>query len=420
MRLTVVTFGSDGDTRPFAVLTQALMHAGHDVHLFAEQASLGLAQALGVPHTALAGDVLATLPPGGPDTALTSRDALQTLRRLLRLIADNTPSWTQTIAEHARTSDAVLFSGLSMFAGLGAALELGKPHLGLWLQPITPTRQRCSPMMPPMKLPGWLNHLSYRALHATLWRYYGKPANAARRQLFGGPERARMRLDCPILYGISPQLMARPTDWPVTHQLCGHWSTPLDHWQAPAALQDFLAAGPAPIYIGLGSASCFLRRKGLDAITVAVAGRRALFYPGWSDIRAADLPQNFHVVGPTPHSWLLPRCSLAIHHGGAGTTHAAARAGIPSIVMPFGGDQFFWADCLTTAGVAPKYVPAPKATADSLRAAIEFTQTDAVRARASALGAALAREDGVGEAVRRITTLLGASAAAQTLAPVNT
>jgi sterol 3beta-glucosyltransferase len=408
MRLTVVTFGSDGDTRPFAVLARGLMQAGHEVHLFGERASLPIVGALGVPHSALAGDVVATLPPGGPDVPMSRGDALQSVQRLNQLIRNNTPAWMRTIAEHARTADAVLFSGLSMFAGLGAALELNKPHIGLWLQPISPTRELSSPMMPPMKLPGWLNRLSYRALHTTLWHYYGKAANAARREVFGGAARSRMYLDCPILYGISPQLLARPSDWPAQHQLCGYWSAAPEDWQAPAQLQDFLAAGPAPIYVGLGSASVFLRRKRLDAIIAAVAGRRALFYPAWSQIDATCLPENFHVIGPTPHSWLLPRCSLAIHHGGAGTTHAAARAGIPSMVLPLGGDQFFWSSRLSAAGVAPKFLAPPQVTGAALSTAMEFTQTDVVRERAQALGAAMAREDGVGEGVRRITALLGA------------
>jgi len=132
-----------------------------------------------------------------------------------------------------------------------------------------------------------------------------------------------------------------------------------------------------------------------------------VFYPGWSSIDASMLPKNFLVIRETDHSWLLPRCCVAIHHGGAGTTHTSARAGIPSIVMPFGADQFFWASRLTAAGVAPKFLSRSAATAEALRAAMDFTQTNEVQLRAKTLGAAMAREDGIADAVQRIEALLG-------------
>src|SRR5271165_450159 len=105
-----------------------------------------------------------------------------------------------------------------------------------------------------------------------------------------------------------------------------------------------------PIYGGFGRLAGFEGRALLGEIIAAVAGRRALFYPGWSGVSAADLPANFLIIGDTPHAWLFPRTSLVIHHGGAGTTHSAARAGAASVVVPFAGDQFFWADRLRQAG----------------------------------------------------------------------
>jgi UDP:flavonoid glycosyltransferase YjiC (YdhE family) len=121
---------------------------------------------------------------------------------------------------------------------------------------------------------------------------------------------------------------------------------------AAADLAAFLAEGDPPLYVGFGAASFVLRHKGIAEIIAAVDGRRALFYPGWSNIRSDSFPANFFVVGDTPHSWLFPLTSMVIHHCGAGTTHTAARAGVPSIGIPLGGDQPFWAGRLTRAGVA--------------------------------------------------------------------
>ncbi|WP_369679462.1 glycosyltransferase, partial [Burkholderia ubonensis] len=101
-----------------------------------------------------------------------------------------------------------------------------------------------------------------------------------------------------------------------------------------------------PVYVGFGSMAGFDRASLTDALVTALDGRRALFYPGWSGIDTSALPKHVFVVGDTPHRWLFPRTSMVIHHGGSGTTHSAARAGVPSVVVPFAGDQFFWANRL--------------------------------------------------------------------------
>jgi UDP:flavonoid glycosyltransferase YjiC (YdhE family) len=172
-------------------------------------------------------------------------------------------------------------------------------------------------------------------------------------------------------------------------------------------LIEFLAGGDPPIYVGFGAASSFVRQKRLSEIFSAIGGRRALFYAGWSKITSSMLPKNVFVVGDTPHAWLFPLTSMVIHHGGAGTTHTASRAGVPSIVLPFGGDQLFWAGRLASAGVAPKYVRAGKCNSELLSNMIEWAERDAVRERAKMLGTAMADEDGVGTAVAEIEALLG-------------
>ncbi|HEX2493951.1 MAG TPA: nucleotide disphospho-sugar-binding domain-containing protein, partial [Steroidobacter sp.] len=141
---------------------------------------------------------------------------------------------------------------------------------------------------------------------------------------------------------------------------------PASHWKPPAELETFLADGAPPIYVGFGSMVGFDSDRLLDILIDGIDGRRALFFPGWSDIDAARLLRNFHVIGNTPHQWLFPRTAMVMHHGGAGTTHAAAAAGVPSIVLPFAGDQAFWAGRVRAAGVAPNAVPGSMITAAQL------------------------------------------------------
>ncbi len=272
--------------------------------------------------------------------------------------------------------------------------------------PITPTREFPSLFLPPGMIPGWLNRSSHRFVNEALWRAFRKATNTTRAGVCQLPPRGSVWKNHPILYGVSRSLIHKPADWPTDSYICGQWISPEPQWSAPPALSEFLAAGEPPLYVGFGSMVGFDSHGLLKEVIGAVAGRRALFYPGWNGVEAAALPANFFVVGDTPHSWLFPRTSLVIHHGGSGTTHSAARAGVPSVVVPFAADQFFWADRLRRLGVASEPVKAGKARASALARSIAFAESSSARSSASALGARMATEDGLGEGVAAIETLM--------------
>jgi UDP:flavonoid glycosyltransferase YjiC (YdhE family) len=405
MRFTVVTSGGEGDTRPLAALCRGLMDAGHEVRFFAEQSTAGFARTLGVPTQILAGDMQTAMSMGDPMQDIRLADVMAAGRNIQAIMMDNAVARLRAVAEHAQTSDAVLFSSLALFVGPAVAQELKKTAIGLWLQPITPTREFAAPMMPPRKFPGWINLLTYRLLHSYLRRSFGKGSDSAREQAFGTAPRQALQFDFPLLYGISPSLLRQPQDWPPSHQLCGHWSATTPNWQPPTDLLDFLAAGPPPIYVGFGSGSSFIRKKRLTPLINAIGSRRALFFPGWSKIDATVLPKHFFVVQETPHDWLFPQTSMVIHHGGAGTTHTASRAGVPSIVLPLGADQHFWASAVANVGVAHKYIKGCQTNSHAIATMIAYAERHDVRERAKALGAAMAKENGVTTAVHAIVDL---------------
>jgi sterol 3beta-glucosyltransferase len=117
-------------------------------------------------------------------------------------------------------------------------------------------------------------------------------------------------------------------------------------------LKAFLAKEPKPIYIGFGSVIV----KDPDALTktiieaVRASGQRAILAKGWGGTNVEQYPDFIFPLDAVPHDWLFPQLTAAVHHGGAGTTAAAMRAGIPTMVVPFFGDQFFWADVVSFSG----------------------------------------------------------------------
>ncbi|WP_321951284.1 glycosyltransferase [Burkholderia cenocepacia] len=404
MKLVIATYGTEGDTRPLAALGRALLDAGHDVRLLADAATLGSAAALGVPSAPLSGDIRrAIAPEGALADAVRGRGGFNDTSKALAAIANaNTAAWMQEVADASAGCDALLVSGLASFVGLSVAEYRRIPAIGTGMIPITPTAEFASPFLPPGKLPRWLNRTSHRLVNALLWQAFRKSTNAARASVCGLPPRKHVWTDHPMLYGVSPALLSSPADWPANVHACGQWRVDARAWTPPPELSAFLDAGEPPVYIGFGSMAGFDRAALAAALTQALAGRRALFYPGWSGIDASLLPAHVRVIGDTPHDWLFPRVAMAMHHGGSGTTHSAARAGIPSVVVPFAGDQFFWANRLQRLGVADAPVAGRRVEAAALARAIAFAERGETKTRAAALGTRIAQEEGLQRAVSAI------------------
>jgi sterol 3beta-glucosyltransferase len=405
MKLAAVTFGTEGDTRPIAALCRALKDAGHDATLLAAEDTLRSAEELNVPHVKLAGDIRgALLAIAAIVSGKTSLNAHA--KALARIANDNAAAWMQETLGVAAGCDALICAGLAGFAGLSVAEKLGIPAIGAGMFPLTPTAEFPSPFLPPRRTPRWLNRFSHHLVVQMLWRAFRKATNQARGAVLGLPPRRKPWASHPMLYGISPSLLPRPADWPSNAYICGQWVRPVQNWDPPRSLRDFLAAGDAPIYIGFGSMVGFDRNALLDSILAAVAGRRALFYPGWSGTQGLQLPNNCLVIDDTPHDWLFPKTSLIIHHGGSGTTHSAARSGIPSIVLPFAGDQAFWAERLRMLGAAPDFTNVRHISATPLARAIGIAGSPQMRRRAASVGETMRTEDGLASAVKTIEALL--------------
>jgi vancomycin aglycone glucosyltransferase len=135
---------------------------------------------------------------------------------------------------------------------------------------------------------------------------------------------------------------------------------------------------------------------------VRAAGARALVSRGWAELGGASLPPEVLAIGPVSHSALLPRVRAMVHHGGAGTTHAAARAGTPQVVVPHLLDQYYWADRVHTLGLAPKPFKRSGLTATRLAESLRWCLRPESQQRARELAAQI-RTDGVEQAVALFT-----------------
>lgn len=173
-------------------------------------------------------------------------------------------------------------------------------------------------------------------------------------------------------------------------------------------LAAFLEAGPPPVYIGFGSmvSSRPQETAELALQALARAGQRGVLASGWGGLHREALPEEVFLLDAAPHSWLFPRMAAVVHHGGAGTTAAGLRAGVPSILTPFFGDQPFWGRQVHKLGVGPQPIPQRQLSAANLAAAIQQAVTDTeMQQRAADLGRRIRAEDGVARAVEVLQRL---------------
>jgi UDP:flavonoid glycosyltransferase YjiC (YdhE family) len=264
------------------------------------------------------------------------------------------------------------------------------------------------------------NFLSYGVMDLLVWGGIADLVNAFREETLKLPPIALADgpalLDdneVPYTYLWPPSLVPKPADWGPHIELANFtFYDRAGTFEPPRPLLDFLAAGEAPIYVGFGSVvvedPAALRRVIFTALDKA--GARGIVSDGWAHLAGEDPPPNVFLIGDAPHDWLFARCRAVCHHGGAGTTAAGLRAGLPTVVVPFFGDQFFWGRVVADAGAGPEPIPIDRLDSDALAAAFESCRRGPMRERAAALGVAVRETDGVELAVQSVYRHLPARA----------
>jgi sterol 3beta-glucosyltransferase len=419
VEISIIAPGSRGDVQPYLALAKGLRAAGHGARLVTTRDHAGLVREHGLDPWVADIDVQAEL--GRPEAraAVEGGGLLRSFRRFSEIAARGAGLVAEQALAASSGADAVLSGFGGLFIAASVAEKLGLPLVQAYNVPITPTAAFPGVLTPWLSLPprSVTHRLGHRISRQALWLTARASSNGARRRVLGlpsapriGPFESGILRAAPVVYGLSPAVFRRPADWDARVHMRGFWF--LDEeaaWTPPAELEAFLRAGPAPVYIGFGSMSS--RDPGATARLVLEAvdrsGCRAVIHTGWDGLAPAGLPDTVIAVGSVPHAWLFPRVAAVVHHGGAGTTAAGIRAGVPTITVPFHGDQPFWGRLVRDLGVGPDPIPRKRLNAAGLADAIRTALTDASMAdRASVLGAAVRAEDGVGDTVAELERLM--------------
>jgi UDP:flavonoid glycosyltransferase YjiC (YdhE family) len=209
--------------------------------------------------------------------------------------------------------------------------------------------------------------------------------------------------DLPFFYGFSKYVLPRAPEWRDNIHVTGYWFPDTsDRLKIPREVISFIEDGEKPVYFGFGSIPDSEAGVVLKEVIGAIKSteERWVILKGWFEKSSVKLPDNVLLIGNIPHEWLFPQCKIVIHHGGAGTTASAIRAGVPQIVIPFYVDQIFWAWRVEKLGLGLK-VPRGKLSSKTLISAINKIKSDrSFYKKSQELSSLVSSEKGVDTALR--------------------
>ena len=365
LRITCLTIGSRGDVQPYIALCKGLLEEGHRPKIATHAEFEPWVRKHGIEFAPVDGDpaeLMRICVENGMFTYSFLKEASAKFRGWIDELL--TSAWK------ACQDTDILIESPSAMAGIHIAEALGVPYFRAFTMPWTRTRVYPHAFaVPEHKLGGAYNYITYVMFDNVFWKAIAGQVNRWRKKELSlrSTNLDKMQPNkVPFLYNFSPSVVGPPLDYSDWIHVTGYWF--LDEasgWSPPKELVNFIkrarADGKKIVYIGFGSIvvsdPAALTRTIIESVLKADV--RCILSKGWSDrlgnqdaaVPEMPLPPEIHQIKSAPHDWLFKQIDAAAHHGGAGTTGASLRAGLPTIVKPFFGDQFFFGSRLEDLGV---------------------------------------------------------------------
>jgi UDP:flavonoid glycosyltransferase YjiC (YdhE family) len=415
MHITILTLGSRGDVMPYIALGRGLKAAGHQVRIITFENFEPIVAAQSLDFHPIRGDMRSILTGArGQSFVEAGRNVFQIARSAARLFGGMAEGFARDLSSPELQNTEVIVNQLpGGLYGHDLAELLGVPMILTAVMPLTPTRYQPMLTFPSLfaSFPGY-NAFTHWLAYQIVWQMFRLAISRWREKTLGlskapvwGYSRRMEEQHVPVLNGFSTHVVPRPPDWGKHIHITGYWFFEDEDWRPQDGLLKFIEAGPTPIFIGFGSMP--IRNPNQTTAIVLDAlkrtGQRAILHTGWGGIAQRELPDYVWKIEYAPYGWLFPRMAAVVHHGGSGTTASGLRAGVPSIIVPFLFDQFYWGKRISALGVGPEPIPHKKLSVERLAEALTIVVNDThMRQRATELGEKIQAEDGVQEAVEAI------------------
>jgi len=396
MRILLSTIGSRGDVQPLVALGLQLKELGQDVHMCVPPDFREWIEELGL-----------TVTPIGPELRSTAKSnpmaARPTPEQIRQMMEGTVATQFETITAAAQGCDVIVGATALQIAAPSIAEKMGVPYFfAAYCPAVLP-----SPHHAPPVLTG-LGDKSVTTDYSELWEKDAERWNMQWKNILN-PHRERLGLK-PVGDVRSYILTDQP--WLACDPLLGPWDNPAESvfqtgaWMMKDTrpldpeLESFLDAGELPIYFGFGSISAPEEFSRVTIETARRLGRRAILLKGWADLTLINNEPDCIAIGEVNHQALFKRVAAIVHHGGAGTTHAATRGGAPQVVIPQHYDQYYWASRVQQIGIGTAHT-ANAPTIDSLTSALKDVLQPDVVSRARSIADEI-RTDGTLVAAQRL------------------
>ncbi|CAF0766430.1 unnamed protein product [Adineta ricciae] len=417
--ILMLIVGTRGDVQPFIALAKALLACGHRVRLATHETFRKFVRENGIEFYPLAGDpadLMSFMVKNAGIVPSVSSIVAGDVAKSRRVIAEILASTWKACVENDDETDVpfiaeAIIANPPSYGHIHCAQKLQIPLRMIFTMPWSPTTQFSHPFIKvdyEVVPKDTINVLSYDILETLTWTGMRDLINEFRKDVLGlSPlhtrQAVRLLIDerVPFTYCWSPSLVPKPADWPDYIDISGFFFLDLaTNYKPPEDLMEFLEKGDPPIYIGFGSITGHDPRRILKIILKALdaTGYRAII-SGLAK-EGENLRENVFVIGNCPHDWLFQHVSAVCHHGGAGTTAAGLRAGKPTIIVPFFGDQFFWGNMINKSGAGPQPIPGKRLNSRDLIEAFKIAHEPGTRTAANELRVAFENENGCAAAVQ--------------------
>jgi UDP:flavonoid glycosyltransferase YjiC (YdhE family) len=329
MKFALAAYGSRGDVEPCVAVARELQHRGHDVRMAVSPNMLGLAEQVGLAAVAY-----------GPDPREQMDPAAALLHELAANIHDPTGLLTRVI-ERVSQVKAEKSATLTSLAKGADLLVAGFNEHGLTANVAEYYR---IPLAVLRFFPAEI--VSPDGLYSQLT----KETDNAQRHALGLPEATGPSMrgesleirayDEFCLLGLAVERPESGSKRPFVGALTLELPTDADD-----DVLSWIADGTPPIYVGFGSTpvAAFPDTVAMISAACMQLGQRALICSGQHDLTRLRQADHVKVVGAVNHAAIFPACRAVVHHGGAGTTAAGMRAGIPTLILWLWLDQPMWA-----------------------------------------------------------------------------
>ncbi|KAK6257722.1 hypothetical protein QUC31_001181 [Theobroma cacao] len=411
LKIAILVVGTRGDVQTFLAMAKRLQEFGHHVRLATHANFSSFVKSAGIDFYPLGGDprVLAGYMarnkgfiPSGPGEISIQR------KQLKAIIESLLPACTEPDIETGLPFRAqAIIANPPAYGHAHVAEALGVPLHIFFTMPWTPTCEFPHPLARVPQSAGYW--LSYIVVDLLIWwgirgyinDFRKKKLKLAPIAYFSTYHGSISHL--PTGYMWSSHLVPKPKDWGPLVDVVGYCFLNLgSKYQPQEEFVQWIQKGSQPIYIGFGSMPLQDSRKTTDIILEALkdTGQRGIIDRGWGDLgHFTEVPENVFLLEDCPHDWLFPQCSAVVHHGGAGTTATGLKAGCPTTIVPFFGDQFFWGDRVHQRGLGPAPIPISQLSVENLSNAIRFMLQPEVKSHTLELAKLIENEDGVAAAV---------------------